>query len=334
MEYMSDLTFWDYILAFAIFIVSFPLHIILHEVGHLIGGLLSGYQFIMFRLFNTVWIKTDAGLSKRKQVIQGILGQALMAPPENVEEPPFLLYHSSGLIMNLLTAGLLIFLGIVSDSSSVSILLYVSAFVALLLFVMNSVPTKGNDGYNIIEHYKRPETLKEFTNILYLYSGMVKGVPFVDLQKYIDTEQLDDFENPNTVTFISAQAAAYYEQENYEGARERYALLWDNRETLLELHKPEVYHNYLYTLLLTEPDHEDVEKVRATKVYKNYEQIKTADGLKVRAAEAAFLENDVEKARALLAEGEPMIALAPTITEENAERQMYAYLKREMTKIE
>lgn len=334
MEYMSDLTFWDYVLAFAVLIVSFPLHIILHEVGHLIGGLLSGYQFIMFRLFHTVWIKTDAGLSKRKQVVQGILGQALMAPPEDVEEPPFLLYHSSGLMMNLLTAGLLIFLGIASDSSSVSILLYVSAFVALLLFVMNIVPTKGNDGYNIIEHYKRPETLKEFTNILYLYSGMVKGEPFVDLQKYIDVEQLDDFENPNTVTFISAQAAAYYEQENYDGARERYAILWKNRGNLLELHKPEVYHNYLYTLLLTEPDHEDVEKVRATKVYKNYEQIKTADGLKVRAAEAVFLENDVEKARALLAEGEPMIALAPTITEENAERQMYAYLKREMTKIE
>lgn len=334
MERMPDLTFWDFILSVIVFILSFPLHIVLHEIGHLIGGYLSGYQFIMFRLFNTVWIQTEQGLSKRKQYIQGILGQALMMPPENVEEPPFLLYHASGVLMNLITALLMIFLGAASDSSSVSILLYVSAFVAVLLLIMNVVPVKGNDGYNIIQHYKRPETLKEMTDILYLYSGMVKGVPFSDLQKYIDIENLDGIENPNTVTFMTARAAAFYEQNDYLGARQIYAELWKNRSKLIEPHKPEVYHNYLYTLLLTDPQHVDVENVRGTNVYKNYERIKTADGLKVRAAEALFLEGKPEKAKALLNEGEPMIALAPTLTEEKSERQLYAYLKGEIKRCE
>lgn len=64
--YIGRIRFIDIVYTLLIFMISLPLHIVLHEIGHILGGFISGYDFIMFRLFNTVWIKTDEGISKRK----------------------------------------------------------------------------------------------------------------------------------------------------------------------------------------------------------------------------------------------------------------------------
>lgn len=113
LKYYDEVTIGFYLYTMVILGVSLPLHVVLHELGHLLAGWLSGYEFIMFRLFNLVWIQTDEGLSCRKQHIPGLLGQALMIPPESsgTETPPFLLYHLGGILMNGLTAGLFVLIG-------------------------------------------------------------------------------------------------------------------------------------------------------------------------------------------------------------------------------
>lgn len=328
LEHWPDFNFFDFIIILAVLIMSFPLHIVLHEVGHLIGGFLSGYEFIMFRLFNTVWIKTEHGISKRKQVVQGILGQALMMPPKDTEEPPFLLYHSSGLLMNLLVGILFIIIGSQFSNSAPALAFYVSAGVSLFLFFTNVIPMQPNDGYNIREHYRRPETLKELTNMLYLYAGMVKGESFVDLQRYIDLNAINLKENLNGVTLYNAQAAAHLEVYDFAAARDIYQSLWNHRNTLLEPHKAGVYFSYLFTLLLTELEHPDIAQIQATKIYENYREMKMADVLRVRAAEALYLEINPEQAQILLSEGAKLIQWAPTIAEENLEAKLYTYLKK------
>lgn len=334
MENLPGLGFWDFILAFFVFFLSIPLHVILHELGHVLGGLLSGYRFIMFRVFSTVWIKTDQGISKRKQHIPGILGQALMAPPAGEKQPPFLLYHASGLLMNFLTALFLIWMGRIVSSQSLAFALYVSALAALLLFITNLVPKKPNDGYNILQFYKNPEALAETTNVLNLYSGMITGESFTALQRYIDLDKVDTIENPNAVTLYTAQAAAYLEQYEFERARDIYEMLWHNREHLLEPHKPEVFFTYLFILLLTDPFHEDVAKIQDTAIYKNYQKMKSVDRFKVSAAEALYLSGDSAKARELLEEGEKRLDSSPTLSEENLERQLYDYLKQNIQQFE
>lgn len=329
-QIFSELGFFHFILAFVVFILSFPLHIILHEFGHLVAGKLSGYTFIMFRLFSTVWIQTNNGISKRKQYVPGILGQALMKPPVNVDKPPFLLYHSGGLIMNMLTTVFFVLIGRSIDSQIISLFFYAAAVMAIVLFVMNVLPIKGTDGYNILFHFKEPDTLTEYTNLLNLYSGMVQGESFTALKRFIDVDSLDKIDNPNAVTFYTALASAYYEEFEWEKARDIYSMLWNNRSKLIEPHKPEVYYNYLFTLYLTEPKHLDIERIKNTAVYKASENKIVADSLKVRAAEAIFCEEDFIKAESLLDQGEPEIATAPTITEEKLEQKMYDYLREEI----
>lgn len=329
-----NVSVWDILFAIVILIVSFPLHIILHELGHLIAGLLSGYTFIMFRLFSWVWIKTEEGISRRKQRVSGLLGQALMLPPESVENPPMLFYHLGGLLTNLLTALFMLGIGWWSAHPRVTFFLFLSASIALLLFLMNSAWQKGTDGYNILQLYKRPEALNEMTAMLRLYGGMVQGVSFTNLQRYIPADLGTTFENPNTITFYTAQAAVYFERGEFVRARKIYERLWSNRKQLLALHLSEVYFNYLFTLLITEPEHPDIEKIKATPIFKQSIDVEAADVYKVRAAEAIYLNKEYEKAKQLLSTGEQLIATAPTVTEEKLEAQFYAYLKDEIRRLE
>ena len=331
---IPNLSFWDFIFSFFILVISFPLHIVLHEIGHLVAGLFSGYQFIMFRLFNWVWIKTENGVSKRKQSIQGLLGQALMTPPENVVEPPMLLYHSGGLIVNFISALLLLVAGLKSSNPRVTLFLFLSGLVAFLLFILNIVPQKGTDGYNILQIRKRPEVLVETTNILRLYGGMVRGESFVDLKRYMPKDLPVSFEDPNKVTFYTALAAAYFEDGNFETASKMYRQLWLKRKQLIPLHKPEVYITYLFSLYLTDPLHPDVRVIQKSQVYKNSIENKAADVYKVQAAEAIYLEKDYKKARGLLDEGEELISTAPTVSEEHLEKLFYMYLRSEISHLE
>lgn len=333
-NFIENIALYELLLILLAFFLSLPLHIILHEAGHLLGGLLSGYDFIMFRLFNTVWIKTDEGISKRRQQVQGILGQALMTPPENDDNPPFLLYHSSGFLVNLLTGILLILVGYMISNSTVSLMVYAVAVSAFFLFLMNCIPMQLNDGYNIVEQIKRPETTTELTNILRLYGEMVRGTSFTELQKYIHLDDIDTIENPNNVTLLTSQAAAYQEQYDFESAREIYAEIWEQRDKLLEPHKPDAYLNYLFNLLMTDPHHNDIAKLKETTVLKNYSEAKLADVLKTRAAEALYVDGDFARAKELLTEGKPMIAQAPTVAEENLEYLLYEYLESEIARLE
>ena len=60
-------------------VISFILHIIVHEAGHLFFGLLSGYKFISFRVFDFKIIKDENGKLKiRFERLAGTGGQCLM----------------------------------------------------------------------------------------------------------------------------------------------------------------------------------------------------------------------------------------------------------------
>ena len=45
------------LLSLAFFLIAVSLQVILHEAGHLICGLVSGYRFVSFRIFSLTWIR-------------------------------------------------------------------------------------------------------------------------------------------------------------------------------------------------------------------------------------------------------------------------------------
>ena len=73
-----------FLFVFLGFCVSFALQIILHETGHLIGGLLTGYKFCSFRIGNLQLQRENGALRFRRLKLAGTGGQCLMTPPEPV----------------------------------------------------------------------------------------------------------------------------------------------------------------------------------------------------------------------------------------------------------
>ena len=96
------------IIHFVIAIVgTYIVQTMIHEVGHMICGLLSGYHVCSFRIFSFAWVKKEKICFQRMSVA-GTSGQCLMVPPELIDgKMPFVLYNLGGVIANLLTAVLL-----------------------------------------------------------------------------------------------------------------------------------------------------------------------------------------------------------------------------------
>lgn len=319
----------------AVLLISLPLHILLHEMGHLLAGFLSGYQFLMFRLGNRVWIKTPTGFSKRQQHVPGILGQALMAPPpaEADRKTPVLFYHAGGLILNLLTSILFLWWAPRFTNPMLSYFFYLSGFLAFYLFLTNALPFQGADGYHLLRAYCEPESNDEIMELLHVYQQMVAGIPFASLAKRIDLTRYQDFNNPNTATFHSIQAAAYLEGLDFQKARAIYEPLWEKRDQLFVGHQMELMMSYFFTLLLTEPQHPAVSIIKETPTYQTFKKLKQSDAYRVLATEALMLEKNAPKAQQLLELGQQQIATAPTVSDEHLEKILYAYLQTQCQQI-
>ncbi len=49
------------VISLAPIMIHFILHIIVHEAGHLVAGLMSGYEFASFRIGSLIWVKGRDG---------------------------------------------------------------------------------------------------------------------------------------------------------------------------------------------------------------------------------------------------------------------------------
>ena len=136
-------------------ILAIYICIIIHEAGHLVMGLLSGYEFLSFRVGSTAWVKTDSGIKRKTMELAGSGGQCIMMPPETdtPENNPFLLYFAGGGLFNLLTAVICLPLAAVIQNSYAAQPFLIIGLISLYQVIMNLVPMNlqlPNDGYNIM----------------------------------------------------------------------------------------------------------------------------------------------------------------------------------------
>ena len=136
-------------------ILAFYISIIIHEAGHLVMGLLSGYEFLSFRVGSTAWVKTDSGIKRKKLELEGSGGQCIMMPPETdtPETNPVMLYFAGGGLFNLLTAVICLPLAAVIKNSYIAQPFLIIGLLSLYQVIINLVPMNlqlPNDGSNLV----------------------------------------------------------------------------------------------------------------------------------------------------------------------------------------
>lgn len=146
------------IASFIAVLLALVVQTLIHEAGHLLFGLLTGYRFVSFRIFNFTIIKSGGHLAVKRFSVLGTAGQCLMAPPTGVplHQVPYALYNFGGVIANVITAtiALIALLALESSQRDAFIVMFLSfmVLIGLVYTFLNGIPMKiggmPNDGYN------------------------------------------------------------------------------------------------------------------------------------------------------------------------------------------
>lgn len=167
-EAKVDFDFIHGLMMFVSLFVAAYLHIILHEGGHMICGLLTGYRFLSFRVASFMWEKKKDGKVRLSRFsLAGTGGQCLMQPPEyNNGNYHYVLYNLGGGLANFLVAAACGLLLIVIKNEFAFIFLVMMVFTGIALGAINLIPfnskTVNNDGSNIVAIRKSAAAKKAF----------------------------------------------------------------------------------------------------------------------------------------------------------------------------
>lgn len=171
---------------FLLMYVGIFLQIIVHEAGHLVFGLLSGYRFSSFRIMNFMWVKQNGTLRFRRLSIAGTGGQCLMAPPELKDgKIPYVLYNLGGSVMNVLFSALCFVILLLTPSAFADAALGMTAIIGIAFALINGIPmrmgTIDNDGYNALSLGKDPAALRAFWIQMKISEQTTAGVRLKDM---------------------------------------------------------------------------------------------------------------------------------------------------------
>ncbi|NLX83190.1 MAG: hypothetical protein GXZ04_05170 [Clostridiales bacterium] len=188
---LFDLPLPQILLAYGLLVLGVSLLLILvtilHEMGHLVFGLLTGYRFVSFRVGSLMWIKQEGRLRCRRLTLAGTGGQCLMAPPPMVDgRYPVVLYNLGGAIMNLVSVPLFIGLWVLlSFNPWAALLMALGAALSLGFALFNAIPLKtrllSNDGQNTIELRKNQAAMRAFWLQLTINARLAEGARLKDL---------------------------------------------------------------------------------------------------------------------------------------------------------
>lgn len=163
-------------------ILAVYLQIILHEAGHLVFGLATGYRFVSFRIGSWMIQRENGRLRCRRMSLAGTGGQRLMAPPQtDGSHFPYKLYNFGGALMNLLAA--LASVGLAHLCHGVwplKVLFAMQGILGFLYALVNGLPMQvqgvANDGRNALSLGKDPAAVRAFRLQLEINAQQVNGV--------------------------------------------------------------------------------------------------------------------------------------------------------------
>lgn len=163
--------------------ISCVLHCVIHETGHLVFGLLSGFQFRSIRFGSMMISKKDGSLKLSRLSIPGTVGQCLMAPPERPDEDiSTALYNWGGVIFNVILSVIFGFCIFIPTAHPYFIIFSISMlFMGLLTLELNATPIACNDGYNARCTRKDPRSKQYYLRCLRMSDMMNSGVATRDL---------------------------------------------------------------------------------------------------------------------------------------------------------
>ena len=317
-------------------LISLPFVIVIHELGHLLFGRISGYQFISLRLLLFQWAKDENGKIHFTRVtsLLNMGGQCLMKPLHKEEDFTYKLYNLGGSLLNLITSVFLIF-PLFFFGQTFTRWLFIAGVVSVFVAVANLIPSSSgglpSDGQNVKEASKSKEAKRGFYVMLKANGEMALGKKLSELDEDLFKTNEDADVNNYFVAFTILLHAAYLEeigkhQESYS------QLLRLESANLPSIYRAQIFLGLLFNELIHQGDEEAKEKAQerwgTTEKDKDtipiIETIKHPGFMIPYAAKVAILDKDITKANKLANEAKKLI---PTLQNPGTEHLAQLNLK-------
>ena len=234
------------LMIYVVLLVSIGLAVVLqtaiHEAGHMLFGLLTGYRFLSYRVLSFFVNLEDGKLKVGKFSLPGTLGQCLMATPLDRERRPYFFYNAGGVIINLLSALVCYLIAFTTKSTVAAMFMAINGMYALIMAISNGIPFSGNgvanDGCNIKELHDHPETIDTFYNMLDLNEMMLKGRRTADIPKeMIDLRETTLRSGSLGASNLIWQENKLMDKHQFKKAGELIQEIFEKEYPLIDLHK-------------------------------------------------------------------------------------------------
>lgn len=219
------------------------LHIIIHEAGHMICALRSGYGFCSFRIMSWIWHKGADGRIRRSRFsLSGTGGQCLMTPPDWTEKGvPFLLYNLGGVLANLLLAGISAVAAYLTQGAA-HVLFMESVLLGLFFAVTNGLPIPGgvvnNDGGNILSLYRSREAQRAFWVQMKVNEQISRGLRLRDMpEEWFALPPQEQMDNPLICTVAVFSANRRMDELKLSAAEREIGALLARKKGLIPLYR-------------------------------------------------------------------------------------------------
>lgn len=216
--------FWLLLYLFVLY-AAYLMQIIIHESGHLIFGLLTGYRFSSFRIGSVILTKDGGKFRIGSFSMAGTAGQCLLYPNEGEEKIPYVLYNLGGVIMNLAVGALGLALWFAFRGVPVLGVFLMSLFATgLMIALTNGVPMSvgmvNNDGLNALSLGKDASSLTSFANQLRVNARMTKGERLLAMPRELfELPEGADASNPINATIKVFACNRLMDEHSFAEAR-------------------------------------------------------------------------------------------------------------------
>lgn len=336
-----DVTIGQEILIFGLLMLSvyaaMLLQIIIHEGGHLVFGLATGYRFSSFRILNWMLVKEDGKLRFRHLSLAGTGGQCLMTPPDLKDGTmPFLLYNFGGSIMNLLSCLLFGGLSLLFPRDS-----FFNYFFLVLVLVgagfafMNGIPLHmgqvDNDGANALSLLRSRETVRAFWIQMKVNEQISRGMRLSDMpEEWFVLPGEAAMDNGLTAYIGVLAGSRAMDQGRLEEADAMMESLLSGENGISGLHRGLMICDRIFLEVTGKNRPEALEGLLTGEQRKFMKTMKTFPSvLRTQYALALLADRDTRKAQKILKEFDKYAAAYPYPSEIRAEREFLEHARKQ-----
>ena len=284
------------------------LQTIIHEAGHLVFGLLSGYKFSSFRILKYTFVKVNGKIKVKKYNIPGTLGQCLMEPPELKNgKIPVVLFNYGGVIFNfsasLLCYGIYYAIGYVSYSD---MFLRIMIVVGLCLGLTNGIPMKNkllsNDVYHIFSMLKNQNALLSMWTQLKINAMLTKGVRIKDMpDEWFYLPDDEAMQNNSEAVMGVFYCSRMVDEGRFLDAGELIEHLLNIKSGITGLHRIQLTLDYMFCEMMTESRKAVIDKLCTKQIAKSMKAMSCfLSTIRTEYAYALLVEKDMAKAELVM----------------------------------